>query len=248
MTVNSNNDLLLTFNDTLQIVNISQDDLFINVYGTKTSYSFSWTASYTDSSNVLVSMNVQSKLVGGNNEIIVLEFLNDEAFTSIYSGRGVNSENQYNEYLNSSEGTNTGESFGQAALIIFLTSVFLTFISSFGGNTMEMMWNMTNTLQIFYYMSKFYVHFPNNLTYFFSYLRYSNVKNVYLSYISYFFLSDSHFKRGTVNDRVEEKAFYVSSSDKMPWSLPLIVFFILIKIVDMIKPKEENKFVNFMKK
>ena len=248
MTIKSNNDILLTFNDTLNIVNIMQDDLFINIYGTKTSYSFSWTASYTNSSNVFISMDIESKLAGGKNEIIVLEFLNDKVFTSIYSNRGVNFENTYSEFLNSSEGVNTGQSFGQAALIIFLTSVLLTFISSFGGNSMEMMWNMTNTLQIFYYMSKFYTHFPNNLINFNSYLKYSNMKNVYLSQISYLLLSDKHYKRGTVNDRVEEKAFYVSSSDKLPWSLLLIAFFVLIKIVDIIKIKDDNKFMNFIKK
>ena len=232
MSITSDNNLIITFNDTLVITNITQDDLYINIYGTQTSYSFSWTASYTDSFNVLVTLDIQSEIMGGNNEYIVLEFTNDTAFTSLYSQRGVNNEVQHTQYLNSNDGVEAAQSFGQAALVIFFTSLFLALISSFGGNSMEMMWNMTNTLQIFYYMSKIYVRFPDFVNEFFSYLKYSNANNSYLTRLCFLIISDSHFKRGNVNDRIEEKAFYLSSSDKIPWLIPLIFLFLIIKIFD----------------
>ena len=185
MSITSENNLILTFNDTLEITNITENDLYINIYGTEVSYSFAWTASYTDSSTVLIETNIRSEIFGGNNEIIVLEFLSDSAFTSVYSGRGTNKETQHTKYLYTNIGARAGRPFGQAALTIFLASLFVSIISSFGGNSMEMMWNMTNTLQIFYYFSYVYVQFPENVTSFFSYLQYSNAKNDFISYLSF---------------------------------------------------------------
>ena len=232
MSITSENNLILAFNDTLVITNITENDLYINIYGSEVSYNFSWTAYYTDSSTVLIETNIRSEIFGGNNEIIVLEFLSDSAFTSIYSGRGVNKETQHTQYLYTNIEARAGKLFGQAALIIFFTSMFVTIISSFGGNSMEMMWNVTNTLQIFYYLSYVYVQFPGNVTFFFSYLQYSNAKNDVISYLSYMVIPENSFTRGSVNDRMEDKAFFVSSSDKMPWLLIFLLLFLLIQIID----------------
>ena len=113
---------------------------------------------------------------------------------------------------------------------------------------MEMMWNMANTLQIFYYFSYVYVQFPNNVTNFFSYLQYSNAKNDIISYLSYLIIPESKFTRGSVNDRMEDKAFYVSSSDKMPWLIPFIFLFALIKIIDWLTMNLDSRIIRAVKK
>ena len=248
MEILTGNDLELTFNDTLSIVEIPSTSLYISIYGPESSYEFTWTAEYTSSTTVYVDLTIDTQTIGEDNEIIVLEFLDSDIFTSVYSERGVSPELQLSDYLDQNEGTQNAASFGQTTMVIFLASVFLTVISSFGGNSMELMWNLTNTTQILYFLSKVYVNFPADVVQFFSYLRYSNAKNQYLSDFSFMFVSDSNYKRGTVNDRIEDKAFYVSCADKLPWLFPLIGLFLFIKLIDCFDAKPERKCLKLLKK
>ena len=48
----SNNDLLITFNDTIANVAITDNDLYISIYGPLSSYSFSWTATFQTSTTI----------------------------------------------------------------------------------------------------------------------------------------------------------------------------------------------------
>ena len=54
----SNNDLLITFNDTIVNVAITDNDLYISIYGPLSSYSFSWTATFQTSTTIYVNMNI----------------------------------------------------------------------------------------------------------------------------------------------------------------------------------------------
>ena len=68
--------------------------------------------------------------------------------------------------------TNTSSgSIGQVTLYIYLFSVFITVISSFGGNSMELMWIFTNNLQLIYYLSVLNVNFPDIVNVFFPYVQ-----------------------------------------------------------------------------
>ena len=132
-------------------------------------------------------------------------FPNPDKFVSIYSKRGVNPQ-ELTDYLNTSKGVQASStSIGQTAMIVFLCSVGIGIISSFGGNSMEMTWNLTNTLQIMFFLSYTYVNFPDNLSTFFSYLQYTNAANPFLSEITYLIIPPDNYKRGSVS---ENKLFY----------------------------------------
>jgi hypothetical protein len=102
-------------------------------------------------------------LLGSGNEEVTIEFTTEEKFTSSSSNRTVDIENLLNGYLNEDEGSATTKSIGQAAMILFLVSVGIAVISSFGGNSMEMMWNLMNTLQLMFFLNEIYVTYPTHV-------------------------------------------------------------------------------------
>ena len=199
MTVMMSNNLYIEFNDTLYMQNIEQSDLMVRIFGSEQNYEFSWIAQFIDQSSVSVIMSIQSNIVGQGDESVVLDFLNPDKFVSIYSKRGVNPQ-ELSGYLNTYKSAQTSStSIGQTTMIVFLCSVVIGLISSFGGNSMEMIWNLTNTLQIIFFLSYTYVNFPDNLSTFFTYLQYTNAANPFLSEITYLILPPDNFKRGSVS-------------------------------------------------
>ena len=76
-----------------------------------------------------------------------------------------------------------------------------------------------------FYISVVNVHFPENVGLFLPFLQASNADNPYLRFISYFFIPEKYFTRGIVNDKIGPKAFYVSSADKLPILVPILIIF-----------------------
>lgn len=199
MIVDSSNNLILTFNDTMNEVQINSTDLYISIYGPESSYDFTWSAYYLSETQVYVVLNINTYLIGSKSEQIGVEFLNENAFVSTNSERGISSEYQKYGYLNANSVSSSAGSVGQTTMILFFASLSLSILSSFGGNSPELMWNLTNTLQQFYILSKVYVQFPTLANDFFSYIQYSNAKNQYLSDVTFFILSSNYYTRGSVN-------------------------------------------------
>mmetsp|Transcript_41597 Transcript_41597/g.48010 ORF Transcript_41597/g.48010 Transcript_41597/m.48010 type:complete len:304 (-) Transcript_41597:430-1341(-) len=248
MTVLSNNDLIITFNDTLFINTIEQSDLSLKVYGPEASYSFTWTAIFDSNSSVYINNEFLSSLQGSNQEQIVLSFKNTEKFVSIYSKRGVN-PTDLSDFLFAYTGSQaSSSSFGQTTMIVFLFSIGISAISSFGGNSMEMMWNLMNTLQLLFYLSYIYVNYPDNVESFFTYLKYSNADNEYLKFVSFKIIPESNFKRGNVNNRIGEKAFYVNSADKIPMLILILFAFLLTITLGSVSQNNRGRFMRLVLK
>lgn len=243
MIVTVDNNLDITFNDTLYKAEIANSDLRISVYGPENTYSFSWTPIFVDTKSVYINTNFISSLKGFNQEQVVVEFINRDKFKSIYSKRGVNPQ-ELKGYLYPFTGSEaSSESIGQTAMMIFLISVGLTVISSFGGNSMEMMWNLMNTLQLIFFLSYVHVNFPTHVVEFFDFLKYANAENVYLKYVTLKMVPEDKFTRGAVNERLGDKVFYLNSADKVPVLILLFVALLLTVFFDLIKAQKRGKCV-----
>jgi hypothetical protein len=231
--VMSTNNLEVSFNDTLDLVSITNVDIYIAIYGSETSYSFTWNAYFFDAKTVIVNMQISS-YISGSNEKVYVEFPPSTNLKSSYSHRKVSPDIQLTGSLNNQDSSAAAASLGQTALYIYLGSIGLTMISSFGGNSMEMMWMLTNTLQLMYYISVISVHFPDALESFFPFLKASNADNPYFKYLTYLIIPQSKFTRGEVNSKIGPMAFWVSSSDKLPFLFPILFAFVMVKVVDML--------------
>ena len=157
-------------------------------------------------------------------------------------------ENPLSGYLYKNNIIQSTAAAGQTALILFGISLAISLISSFGGNSLEMMWNFMNTLQLFYFLSWINVIFPANADQFFEFLGYANAQNSYLSWITFQVIPQNKFTRGTVNDRIGDIAFVVSSSDKIPILILITAFLIFVLIFDLSQIKSKWKFFYYVDK
>ena len=240
-----NNDLILKFNDTINKITVTDNDLYIKIYGSLTYYDFTWTASFQDSSNILIKMNINSEITGTGEKVYV-EFTNTNNLKSIYSLRQTNPDISLNGLLNQIQLVQASSSLGQTTLFIFLFSVGISMISSFGGNSMELMWLFTNNLQLIYYISAINVNFPDIINEYFPYVQIWNANNPYLSRVSYLIIPEANFKRGDVNNSIGPKSFYVSWSDKIPLLVLIFIIFIILKLTDFWYLKSDIKWINYV--
>ena len=241
----TNNNLIIKFNDTITKINPTDEDLYIVIYGPLSFYEFTWTASFQDSSTLLVNMEISSEITGKGEKIYV-EFPNSNNLRSIYSLRQTSYEISLNGLLYAENSSKPVNLFGQATMFIFLGSVLISVLSSFGGNSMELMWIFTNYLQLIYYISTVNVILPDILDVYFPYVQVWNSNNPYLSKLSYLIIPESKFTRGDVSKTIGAKAFFVSASDKLPWLLPVIILFLLIKLIDYWEVSSQNKWVRWI--
>lgn len=135
----------------------------------------------------------------------MLEFVNTAKFRSSVSQRKVSIDNQVTGYLNKQGSNASAKTIGQTTMIIFLASMGLAVLSSFGGNSMELMWYLMNTLQILFFISYIHVEYPAILESFFGLLSYANANNQYVSEITFLVFPAEKFNQEQLNDTFGEK-------------------------------------------
>lgn len=219
-------------------VPITEFDLYIQVYGTESSYNFTYEANFTSNTTIDVIMTFYSPIKGDGEEVYV-EFPVANNITN-FPFMKVDIDKTMLGKLYEIEITNSSGILGQSTFLLFLCSVFLTVISSFGGNSMEMFWKFTNTLQLIFFMSMINVKFPEVLSVYFPFLQISSAENPFFSQLSFFLIPEEHFTSGEVNDKIGPKSFYVSNADKFPIIIPLTILFAIIKVYDTIFPNPQG--------
>ena len=241
LTVTTENNLKLTFNDTMLIQDIAETDLYIQIYGPEGPYVFTWTAKYTDNKTVTIDMTYETPIQESNRELVVVEYLERDKFKSSNSLREVTPENELSGYLNSSSKSSNAGLLGQSAMYIFIASILLALISSFGGNSMEMIWGLMNTLQILFFLSFVYVEFPKDLDSIFKYLSWANADNEYVAELSFLLIPENKFSEVEPKGKFEDVAFYVSSADKIPILISIILVFTFTLTLDCLNITQRNK-------
>lgn len=144
--------------------------------------------------------------------------------------------------MNKQEESAATETAGKTAVYLLLVSFGISVLSSFGGNSMEMMWNLMNVLQMFSFLLYTFVRYPDNVNSLFEYLSYANAENEYLSKLSFLLIPEDKFMRGDVNHKIGAKTFYVSSADKLPLMIGVVIILITVLLFDLCKCKKTNKF------
>lgn len=219
----------------MQNFSISELDLYVQIYGKEASYEFTWTATFTSEERVEIIMSIENE-ISGNGEEVYVEFPLTNQFKS-QSNVSVDPDTYLISSLNKGSGSTGSASLGQTTTVLFLCSIGLSVFSSFGGNSLEMMWKFMNTIQLMYYISKINVHFPDTISTYFEYLQISNADNPYIRSFSFWLISDEHFTRGDVNEKIGSKSFYVTNADKLPWLVPVTLLFLIIKLIDILAVK-----------
>lgn len=246
ITISQNNDFKINFNDTMEQKEISPEDIAIKIYGPSSEYVFTYTAKFTGPKEATVNMNFQTSLLGNKKEQLRVEFVTLIKFVSDFSKRSVNPESDMQGYLNTQGNTSSAKALGQTAMILFFVSMGLAAISSFGGNSMEMMWGLMNTLQVLYFMSYINVTYPDNLNMIFTFLKYANANNIYLSQLTYIMIPKENFSDDLVNDNIGEKSFFLNTSDKILALIFIAPIFAFTFTFDNLNLRRQNWFMRYL--
>ena len=89
------NNLVVTFNDTIVHKTITKDDLDIKIYGPETNYNFTWSAEFTQSKEMMIYMSIVSPIIGGRIEQVRVEFIKPSKFISSVSKKPISSGKKY---------------------------------------------------------------------------------------------------------------------------------------------------------
>ena len=149
--------------------------------------------------------------------------------------------------MNAENNSKTVNLFGQATMYIFLGSALISALSSFGGNSMELMWIFTNYLQLIYYISTVNVSLPDVLDMFTFHMSRFEIQTT-LTWANcriWWYLKASLREEMWVKT-IGAKAFFVSASDKLPWLLPVIILFLLIKLTDYWEIRSHNRWLSWI--
>ena len=246
LSVKQNNDLVITFNDTMTQTSISKTDLSVQIYGPQLLYSFSFTASFTSNEKLSIEMDIDSDITGNKEEYVIVKFTNPSQFRSMSTGREINSETFLSGYLHNQESTIATTVVGTSMQLLFLIAIALSLISALGGNSMEVMWGLLNTLQIIYFMSYIHLKYPSHLSTFFQYLGYANANNEYLSMLTFLVIPEHKFTQVEINEKFGDQCFFINSSDKIPIIIMAAILLWIILVLDFTKVEATHKFTRMI--
>ena len=103
-----------------------------------------------------------------------------------------------------------------AFIITFLISLGIMVLT---GDSMELMWSLTNTLQLIFYFGQMNLYFSSNLNEVFYFMRYSNFENPLTDYLKSklmeLWVSFGSSFRKDVNNDVNSNLLLVNSIDKL---------------------------------
>ena len=141
----------IDFNESMSNYSFNGTEVSLSVESSSWTYELSWSLSFTSPSQLIIKYSVSPLLIGGNEESIILNFVNVDAFKS---EKGIPISTQYKiqfslETVEASEGVNQANS--GAAYILILTFVLSIGVSVVTGQSMELMWALAHTLQILFF-------------------------------------------------------------------------------------------------
>ena len=162
--------------------NLTSFDMSVDISGPNSPYSVSWTSTF-EKSNLKISFSSAPVLLGGVNEIVLVQLIDVTKFKSEHN-ISILSTNLFIFKVSGqppSESTQSGCS-GASYMLVFAMLLSIG-VSIFTGGSIELMWSLTNTLQILFYTGMLNLYYTPELLAMFSYMKFSNFDNPASEYI-----------------------------------------------------------------
>ena len=99
--------------------------------------------------------------------------------------RNFNSENEPSGYQNPTYEESNIKAVAQTAMYVFVFSLIITLLSSFGNYSVEIMWELINKFPIIYYINYIFAVFLTDLKTVFDLLSWTNADNEYLAMLTF---------------------------------------------------------------
>ena len=204
---------------------IDDNDISISITGPNLPYSVSWLASF-DKNQLIVSFSSTPIIVGGNGETVMLTLVKADKFKSEHLIPMLSSK-VISFVLPKTEPSKGTQSSGAGASYTFMITILISIgVSILTGGSMELMWGLTNTLQIIFLYRMLNLGFSSDLQAVFSFMRYSNFDNPVTDYIKKFAINGLSLIQSTVSSQFSAVGF--SSSDFLSNSLDKLVYILFL--------------------
>jgi hypothetical protein len=222
-----NNEAKLIFNDTLIQTNVTKDHMSLEMTGPNAPYQVDWSGKFTKNNEFTISFSVSPIKIGGFGEKMIISINNVNAFQSEHEiplGSEVTLTGEFDKIESSAAASGASKS---ASYTFLVTAGLSVAVSIFTGGSMELMWSLTNTLQLLFYIGALKLYFTPELKTVFEYMKYSDFDNPITEYLSKLVLSDVFTIRSPINSQFEEMGFISTNFiGNMASKLPMIALII----------------------
>lgn len=200
-------EVTFTWNDTMIDYAISDLDLVMVINGPSEPYSVQWTSKF--SSNVLVlGFSSSPALIGGVGETLMIEFSNTNAFKS-GEQIPISSSKIFNYNFDEISPSATSQSANSGAGYTFVITMAISLgVSLLTGGSMELMWSLTNTLQIIFFFGMLNLYYSAELKEIFVFMAFSNFDNPATRYLTSLVMGGFSFISSPVSTKFNAAGFH----------------------------------------
>jgi cysteine-rich repeat protein len=230
--IGKDNSLEVNFSHPMHMTSITLNDISMNIES-DVRVTFSWTASYTSSTSMLIRLNIGTALQGGEN--LTIKFTNSRVIRG-ENGGWVQPES-YSTALESSLGSQSASSsiisqYMQYFVIAGMLGIFGLLLIL--GSSLELIWSLINTLQIISYLPFMIPYYPEHVKIMFQILSFVNLDIEFLSdlvkdYISIEGLNTNIYNARFIDNGIESPLF-LENWASLILSLLLSFFSLLILV------------------
>ena len=168
--------IIVVFDQVMLNQTIEDYDMALSISGPNSPYSVSWFTSF-DKNQLIVSFTSSPIIVGGSGETASLTLIKIDSFKSEHL-IPILSSKVFSFTLPKTEPSKSIQSSGAGASYTFVITILVSIgVSLLTGGSMELMWGLTNTLQILFYYGMLNLAFSSDLQAVFSFMKYSNFYN-----------------------------------------------------------------------
>ena len=178
----SNLEIVIEFDQEMKNENLSDFDISLDIYGSNSPYSISWSANF-NKENLKIRFASYPELIGGINEIIWLQITNTQHFKSTHNIT-LNSPQSYKFSVSKPNVSEAVSTTASAISYMFIFTMLISIgVSLITGGSIELMWSLANTLQVMFFYALLDLNFTPELLTVFEFMKYSNFDNPIFEFI-----------------------------------------------------------------
>ena len=242
--------IVLKFNDTMQIVNITDELMSCSASGAN-GYTVQWSFTFVSDTQINVGYTVSPELVNFVSLNVIIDFKQTDVFMNT---RNVSIESQESIVVSVDDNqvSYSAEASAKSASYTFLIYAGISFgISIITGGSLELMWSLTNTLQIISFLNLLDLYYPKGINLLFKYMKFANFNNQALSLLTKY-LFGGNFDANPINTRFEDTGFesynfVANGSDIIPVILLIILFSPFMILLRWVTKSWDNKVTRYIK-
>ena len=231
---------------------VTNQEVLITVTGPNSPYSVSWSSIFKDKKFV-VDIIITPTLIGGVGEVIELQIAEIQSFKSD-KNIPMDSPQTYEFTILAMPVDESASSGGSGASYTFLFTMLISLsVSLLTGGSIELMWSLTNTLQILFFFGMLNLYYPSDLEMVYELMGYSNFDNPVTRYVGDLFISTISLVQSPVSNKFTQLGFtstniLSNSLDKLLMVILMLGSAVTVFLLMYLCRKKDNKATRIIKR